>query len=118
MIKLEEQPIVEPKDYLFNTWVKGTEIIETEKGGITVLELLTDFKSHLMQNVEHNKEAYHQAKQCAIHSVVSSCVDKETLIEDLNDKRIVGKTIDENMWHYCRKETAEHLLDKYEIKTK
>ena len=53
-----------------------------------------------------------------LSSVVSSCVDKDTLIEDLNDKRIIGKTIDENMWHYCRKETAEHLLDKYEIRPK
>lgn len=57
-------------------------------------------------------------KKLIIPVVVSSCVDKETLIDDLNDKRIVGVTLDENMWHYCRKETAEHLLDKYEIKTK
>ena len=57
-------------------------------------------------------------EQLIIGGVVSSCVDKETLIEDLDDKRIVGVTLDENMWHYCRKETAEHLLDKYEIKTK
>ena len=57
-------------------------------------------------------------KQLSICDVMSSCVDKETLIEDLDDKRIVGVTLDENMWHYCRKETAEHLLDKYEIKTK
>ena len=67
----QEQPIVKPKDYLFNTWVKGTEIIKTEKGDVTVLELLTDFKSHLLQNVEHNKEAYHE-KQCDIH-IVSYC---------------------------------------------
>ena len=57
-------------------------------------------------------------KQLTLYDVVISCVDKETLIEDLNDKRIVGKTIDENMWHYCRKETAQHLLDKYEIRPK
>ena len=57
-------------------------------------------------------------KQLHIHGVVSSSVDKGTLIKDLNDKRIVGKTIDKNMWYYCRKETAEHLLDKYEIKPK
>ena len=50
--------------------------------------------------------------------VVSSCVNKETLIKDLDDKRIVGVTLNEDMWYYCRKETAEHLLDKYEIKTK
>lgn len=59
-----------------------------------------------------------QAEQLSLYGVVSSCVDKDTLIEDLNDKRIVGKTIDENMWHYCRKETAQHLLDKYEIRLK
>lgn len=47
--------------------------------------------------------------------VVSSCVDKDTLIKDLDDKRIVGTTLNNDMWHYCRKETAEHLLDKYEI---
>lgn len=61
-IKLEEQPIVKPKEYLFNTWIKGNEIIETEKGGVTVLELLIDFRSHLLQNIEHNKKAYHQSK--------------------------------------------------------
>ena len=45
-------------------------------------------------------------------------VDIDTLIEDLDDKRIIGVTLDENMWHYCRKETAEYLLNKYEIKIK
>jgi hypothetical protein len=54
-------------------------------------------------------------KLFSIPFIVRSCVEKETLIEDLNDKRIVGITLDENMWHYCRKETAQHLLDKYEI---
>lgn len=77
MIKLEEQPIVTPENYLFNTWIKGTEIVKTEKGDITVLEILTDFRKHLLQNLEHNKEAYHQ-KQCAIHCV--------------NHSRMVGKT--------------------------
>ena len=50
-----------------------------------------------------------------LYGVGCSCVDKETLISDLDDKRIVGVTLNEDMWHYCRKETAEHLLDKYEI---
>jgi len=45
-------------------------------------------------------------------------IDIDTLIEDLDDKRIIGVTLDENMWHYCRKETAEYLLNKYEIKIK
>ena len=64
------------------------------------------------------KEAKSIVKNLSISGVVSSCVDKDTLIEDLDDKRIVGVTLDENMWHYCRKETAQHLLDKYEIKHK
>ena len=68
MIKLEEQPIETTEHYLFNTWIKGTEIVKTEKGDITVLEILNDFRSHLLQNIEHNKEAYYQ-KQCAIHDV-------------------------------------------------
>lgn len=67
---------------------------------------------------KYEKIKKEKKKQLAIHRVVSSCVDKDTLIEDLNDKRIVGVTLDENMWHYCRKETAEHLLDKYEIRPK
>lgn len=70
----QEQPVVEPKDYLFGTWIKETEIINTEKGEITILELLTDFRSHLVQNLDHNKEAYHQ-KQCAIHDVSKSLKD-------------------------------------------
>jgi hypothetical protein len=57
-------------------------------------------------------------KLFSIPVVVSSCVNQDTLIEDLDDKRIVGVTLDENMWHYCRKETAQHLLDKYEIRPK
>ena len=46
--KLEEQPIVKPESYLFNTWLKGTEIVSTQKGDITILEILTDFRSHLL----------------------------------------------------------------------
>ena len=61
----QEQPIVETETYLFSTWIKGTEIVKTEKGDITVLEILNDFRSHLLQNLDHNKEAYHQ-KQCDI----------------------------------------------------
>ena len=69
-------------------------------------------------DVETVVDLLDELKQCDIPVVVSSCVNQDTLIEDLNDKRIVGKTIDENMWHYCRKETAQHLLDKYEIRPK
>jgi len=47
-----------------------------------------------------------------------SCVEENTLIEDLDDKRIVGVKLTDDMWHYCRKETAQHLLDKYTIKVK
>jgi len=60
---------VTPEKYLFRTWIDGNKVIETEKGDITVLELLADFRSHLLQDLEHNKKAYHQ-KQCDIPVVV------------------------------------------------
>ena len=75
----------------------------------------------LSQHLQSKLEAFEEVNELinlSINGVVSSCVDKDTLIEDLDDKRIVGVTLDENMWHYCRKETAEHLLDKYEIRPK
>ena len=57
-------------------------------------------------------------EQLTLPDVVSSCVDRKTLIEDLDDKRIIGTLVDKDGWYYCRKETAQHLLDKYEIKHK
>jgi hypothetical protein len=80
-------------------------------------------KNDILEIIQQHKLGHIPDEQavkelCILFSVVSSCVDKATLIEDLNDKRIVGVTLDENMWHYCRKETAQHLLDKYEIKPK
>ena len=86
-----------------------------------IREEIKDFEGMQEQGAlsDYNLERLEELRLAlSICDVVSSCVDKDTLIEDLNDKRIVGKTIDENMWHYCRKETAQHLLDKYEIKPK
>ncbi len=57
-------------------------------------------------------------EQLTLTSVGCCCVDKETLIKELDDKRIVGTTLNYDMWRYCRKETAEHLLDKYNITLK
>lgn len=54
-------------------------------------------------------------KKLIIPYVGSCCVDEETLIKELDDKRIVGTTLNDDMWRYCRKETAQHLLDKYNI---
>tara|TARA_R110000772_G_scaffold27361_22_gene69684 strand:+ start:685 stop:984 length:300 start_codon:yes stop_codon:yes gene_type:complete len=61
-MKAEEQPIQTVEDYLFHTWIEGETVIKTEKGGITISELLIDFRSHILQNLEHNKEAYHQSR--------------------------------------------------------
>ena len=93
---IEIKTIQDLKDYLYFLKYKDIQDVKVE----TIIKCLDNIK------------------QCNIADVVSSCVDKETLIEDLDDKRIVGVTLNEDMWHYCRKETAEHLLDKYEIKTK
>ena len=60
-------------------------------------------------------ESISEVENLSLSGVVSSCVDKDTLISDLDDKRIVGVTLNEDMWYYCRKETAQHLLAKYEI---
>src|SRR5690606_25380272 len=45
-------------------------------------------------------------------------ISKDVLIEDLNDKRIVGCEMTEGMWSLSRKETAEYLLSKYDITPK
>ena len=68
--------------------------------------------NRIMEFIRDEKEAL------TIPVVVSSCVDRKTLIEDLDDKRIIGTLVDKDGWYYCRKETAQHLLDKYEIKHK
>jgi len=85
MIKLQEQPIVTPEKYLFRTWIDGSKIIKTEKGDITVMEILTDFRNHLLQDLEHNKKAYAQ-KQCAIHGVVDSMPMTKDFINKLESK--------------------------------
>lgn len=57
-------------------------------------------------------------KQLKLCEVGISCVKEKKLIEELDDKRIVGVKLTDDMWYYSRKETAQHLLDKYEIKPK
>lgn len=41
---------------------------------------------------------------------------REELITDLDDKRVVKQGVSEDAWHFCRKQTAEYLLEKYYIK--
>jgi len=53
-----------------------------------------------------------------ISGVVSSSVNKELLIAELDDKRCIGVEMNEDMWYLCRKETAQHLLDNYNITPK
>jgi len=57
-------------------------------------------------------------EQLRLGVVGISCVKEKKLIEELDDKRIVGVKLTDDMWYYSRKETAQHLLDKYEIKPK
>jgi len=57
-------------------------------------------------------------KRLSICDVVSGSVEKELLIAELDDKRCIGVEMNEDMWYLCRKETAQHLLDNYEIKSK
>jgi len=53
--------------------------------------------------------------QCTIPAVVNSCVDIDELISDLDDRRAVGVEMTEDMWYFCRKQSAEYLLDKYKL---
>lgn len=54
-------------------------------------------------------------QQLRLYDVISSCVDKDELISDLDDRRAVGVEMNEDMWYFCRKQSAEYLLDKYKI---
>lgn len=54
-------------------------------------------------------------EQLRLYGVVSSCVDKDELISDLDDRRAVGVAMNEDMWYFCRKQSAEYLLDKYKL---
>ena len=63
------------------------------------------FDSFIEDNIE----------QLRLYGVVSSCVDKDELISDLDDRRAVGVEMDEEMWYFCRKQSAEYLLDKYKL---
>jgi len=69
----------------------------------------------ICQELRWLKEA---KEQLLIHSVVSSSVEKELLIAELDDKRCIGVEMNEDMWYLCRKETAQHLLDNYNITPK
>lgn len=63
------------------------------------------FDSFIEDNIE----------QLRLYGVVSSCVDKDELISDLDDRRAVGVEMNEEMWYFCRKQSAEYLLDKYKL---
>lgn len=63
------------------------------------------FDSFIEDNIE----------QLRLYGVVSSCVDKDELISDLDDRRAVGVKMNEDMWYFCRKQSAEYLLDKYKL---
>ena len=63
------------------------------------------FDSFIEDNIE----------QLRLYGVVSSCVDKDELISDLDDRRAVGVEMNEDMWYFCRKQSAEYLLDKYKL---
>ena len=50
---------------------------------------------------------------------VHSIVKIETLIDDLNDGRLKDHgLVNEDIYYLSRKDTAEHLMEKYEIKVK
>ena len=80
-----------------------------DRGDLKIDELMNEVEEVVDKNV---------TEQLTLTDVVSSCVDRKTLIEDLDDKRIIGTLVDKDGWYYCRKETAQHLLDKYEMKHK
>ena len=63
------------------------------------------FDSFIEDNIE----------QLRLYGVVSSCVDKDELISDLDDRRAVGVEMNEDMWYFYRKQSAEYLLDKYKL---
>lgn len=59
-----------------------------------------------------------EVEKLPLHDVVSSSVKKELLIAELDDKRCIGVEMNEDMWYYSRKETAQHLLNNYNITPK
>lgn len=71
-----------------------------------------------IENEKLKKTNKELTEQLRLGVVGISCVKEKKLIEELDDKRIVGVKLTDDMWYYSRKETAQHLLDKYEIKPK
>lgn len=63
------------------------------------------FDSFIEDNIE----------QLRLYGVLSSCVDEDELISDLDDRRAVVVEMDEDMWYFFRKQSAEYLLDKYKL---
>ena len=94
--------------------------MELKKELLEFLEANNLFGLEDRENAEGVVDSYLKVykKQLTLTDAGNSCVDKSTLIEDLDDKRIIGTLVNKDGWYYCRKETAQYLLDKYEIKIK
>jgi len=49
---------------------------------------------------------------------ISGCLSQDTLIDMLDDKRVVDSVITKNAWYLVRKQAAEYLLDMCNITRK
>lgn len=69
-----------------------------------------------MTSWEKRVTDYSWLREVEVGSSVSTAdITHDELIAELDDRR-VAKAISEDAWYFCRKQSAEHLLERYEIK--
>jgi hypothetical protein len=79
------------------------------------MEKIDKILDSLYNRVIEPTEAKKQLLEDLFDVIKSVCVDKDELISDLDDRRVVGVEMNEDMWYFYRKQSAEYLLDKYEL---
>ena len=79
------------------------------------MEKIDQILDSLYNRVIEPTEAKKQLLEDLFDVIKSVCVDKDELISDLDDRRVVGVEMNEDMWYFYRKQSAEYLLDKYKL---
>ena len=79
------------------------------------MEKIDKILDSLYNRVIKPTEAKEQLLEDLFDIIKPVCVDKDELISDLDDRRVIGIEMNEDMWYFYRKQAAEYLLDKYEL---
>lgn len=79
------------------------------------MEKIDQILDSLYNRVIEPIEAKEQLLEDLFDVIKPVCVDKGELISDLDDRRVIGVEMNEDMWYFYRKQSAEYLLNKYKL---